>query len=281
MEKVIEIRNLSYTYPDSKEALDDVNMDVFENECIGLIGPNGSGKTTLLLHLNGVLKGLKGSVKIMGMEISDANIKKIRSIVGLVFQDPNDQLFSPTVFDEIAFGPINMGLSEDDVKKRVSEALECVGMRGYEDRMPYHLSFGEKKKISLASVLSMNPKIIGLDEPTANLDPKSRRDLIKIIKRLKIEGKTIIIATHDLNAISAIVDRVFILNKTIIAKGTPREIFLNTELLESENLDVPDVAILFKILSCFGYDSENLPLSISDAVSHLTKTIEANNRQKY
>ncbi|ODS36771.1 MAG: energy-coupling factor ABC transporter ATP-binding protein [Candidatus Altiarchaeales archaeon WOR_SM1_86-2] len=255
MKKVIEIRGLAYDYPDGTEALRGVNMDVFENQSVCLIGPNGSGKTTLLLHLNGILEGNNGSVRILGMDVNK-NLKKIRAGVGMVFQDPDDQLFSPTVFDDVAFGPINMGLSE-----------------GYKNKCPHHLSFGEKKKISLAGVLSMDPEILALDEPTANLDPKSRRDLIKIIQNLKEEGKTIITATHDLNAVPDIVDRIYILNKTIIGEGTTRDMFLNAELLKSQNLDIPDTAILFEVLSCFGYDPANLPLSIDDAIEHLTKTI--------
>lgn len=274
MTSAISIKNLSYTYPDGTKALNDVNLDISKNESVAIIGQNGSGKTTLLLHLNGIIENGNGSMEILGLPVNKNNIKTIRSRVGVVFQDPDDQLFMPSVFDDVAFGPINMGLSDGEVRERVNSSLKKVGMPGFEDRFSHHLSFGEKKKISLASVLSMEPEIVVLDEPTANLDPKSRRDLIKIIRKLKAEGKTIIISTHDLSAIPELVDRVYVLNKTIIAEGTPRDIFLNTALLAAENLDIPDISIIFNLLSCFGYDPTNLPLSIDDAVEHLTKTSE-------
>jgi len=274
MPPAISIKNLIYAYSDGTEALKNIDLDISKNESIAIIGQNGAGKSTLLMHLNGILKGNNGSIKIFDKNLKNKKREEIIKEVGVVFQDPDDQLFMPTVFDDVAFGPLNMNLPEDEVRKRVNDALMMVDMPGYEKKYPQHLSFGEKKKISLASVLSMDPEIVALDEPTANLDPKSRRDLIKIIRNLKAEGKTIIIATHDLNVIPGIVDRIYILNKTIIAEGTPRNIFLNAELLESENLDIPDIAILFKILSCFGYEPTDLPLSIDDAVVHLTKTLE-------
>jgi cobalt/nickel transport system ATP-binding protein len=274
MTSAISIKNLSYTYPDGTKALTDVNVDISKNESVAIIGQNGSGKTTLLLHLNGIIENGNVSIEILGMSVNKKNIKTIRSKVGVVFQDPDDQLFMPTVFDDVAFGPVNLDLSDGEVRERVNSSLKKVGMLGFEDRFSHHLSFGEKKKISLASVLSMEPEIIVLDEPTANLDPKSRKDLIKIICKLKAEGKTIIISTHDLSAIPELVDRVYVLNKTIIAEGTPRDIFLNTALLEAENLDIPDISVIFNLLSCFGYDPKNLPLSIDDAIEHLTKTSE-------
>jgi len=274
MTPAISIKNLTYTYPDGTVALENINLDIFKNESIAIIGQNGSGKTTLLLHLNGIIENNQNNIKIFDMPLAPTNIKTIRSKVGVVFQDPDDQLFMPTVSDDVAFGPINMGLAEDEVRRRVGDSLKKVGMLGFENRFSHHLSFGEKKKVSLAGVLSMDPEIVVLDEPTANLDPKSRMDLIKIIRELKTEGKTIIIATHDLSAIPELVDRVCVLNKTIISEGTPREIFLNTALLDSENLDIPDISAIFNLLSCFGYDPANLPLTTGDAIEHLTKTIE-------
>ncbi len=270
----ISIKNLNYNYPDGTEALKNINLNISRNESVAIIGQNGSGKTTLLLHLNGIIENNGDNIKILGLLINKKNINTIRSKVGVVFQDPDDQLFMPTVFDDVAFGPINMNLSDCEVRRRVTASLKQVGMLGFENRFSHHLSFGEKKKISLASVLSMDPEILALDEPTANLDPKSRKDLIKIIRELKANGKTIIIATHDINAIPKIVDRIYILNKSIIAEGTTKEIFMNTELIKSANLDIPDVAILFEILSYFGYDCTDLPLTIDDAIEHLTKTIE-------
>jgi len=181
----------------------------------------------------------------------------------------------PTVFDDVAFGPLNLGLSEDEVRTRVKEALRMLHIEDYEDKNPHRLSFGEKKKIALATVLAMKPRILLLDEPTANLDPRSRSELISILKWLNESNDfTMIIATHDVNAIPDIADRVFVLNRRIIAEGTPREIFSDAELMEKTNLEVPDVMKLFELLRCFGFNCDELPLSIDDAVEALTKIIE-------
>jgi len=269
-QNAIEIKNLSYTYPDGNIALNNINLEISENECIALIGPNGSGKTTLILNLNGILRG-NGCVKIFNKELSDKNLKEIRKDIGIVFQNPDDQLFMPTVFDDVAFAPLNMNLDEKEVKVRVKNALHDVGMSDYENHCSYHLSFGEKKKISIATILSMNPKIVVFDEPTANLDTKSKKELIKIIKNLKKDGKTIIIATHDLDSVLEVVDRIAILNKTIVAYGKTREIITNEKLFEDENLDTPNIVILFKTLTNLGYDCTDIPLSM-DAVLEKFKT---------
>lgn len=274
MREVITINNLSYTYPDGTRALENINMKVYEGEKIGIAGPNGAGKTTLLLHFNGILDGSKGEVKIFGKKIKDKKREEIIKDVGVVFQDPDDQLFMPTVFDDVAFGPINLGLNKKEVRKRVKEALSKLGLSGYEERCSHHLSFGEKKRVSLATVISMKPRILVLDEPTANLDPGSRMELIKVIKSLNKEEKvTIIIATHDVNALPELVDRIYVLKKTIIGEGTPYQVFSNFDLLNKANLDVPEIFKLFKILRCFGYNCEKLPLSMQEAVEQLTKTI--------
>lgn len=272
-EKVVDVRDLTYVYPDGTLALKDVSMDVSRGELVVLLGPNGAGKSTLLLHLNGILKG-SGSIRIFGEDIGNKKRSEVVSEVGVVFQDPDDQLFMPTVFDDVAFGPINMGLSDLEVERRVESALKKMNMLGYEARCPHHLSLGEKKKISLASVLSMEPEILAFDEPTSNLDPKSRRDVLKVMKDLKADGKTIILATHDINAVPEISDRVYVINKTLVGEGSPREIFLDADLLKDSNLEVPSITILFEILSCFGYNCDKLPLSIDEAISHLTTTIE-------
>ncbi len=275
MRKAITVKNLSYKYPNGSKALEDVNMEVYEGERIALVGPNGAGKTTFMLHLNGTLHGTEGEVEIFGKRLEKMKREEIVKEVGLVFQDPDDQLFMPTLFDDIAFGPINLGLKEDEVRERVEEAILKFGLSGYEDRSPHHLSFGEKKKASLAAVMAMDPRILVLDEPTANLDPKSRAELIGIINELnEREGITMLMATHDVNAIPELADRVYALNRTIIENGTPRDIFVDGELLKHNNLDVPDVFKLFEVLRCFGFNCEKLPLSLDEAVSELTKTIE-------
>jgi len=275
MRKAITIRNLSYTYPDGTKALENINIEVYEGERIAIAGPNGAGKTTLLLHFNGILRSSKGDVEVFGRKIEEKRREDIIKDVGIVFQDPDDQLFMPTLFDDIAFGPINLGLKKEKVREKVKEALFKVGLSGYEERCPHHLSYGEKKKASLAAVISMKPKILVLDEPTANLDPRSRMELIRIVKRLNEEEKvTIVIATHDVNALPELVDRMYILKKTIIGQGTPQEIFSDFDLLNKANLDVPEIFKLFEVLKCFGYNCEKLPLSMEEAIEHLTNTIK-------
>jgi cobalt/nickel transport system ATP-binding protein len=192
---MIKINQLKYAYPDGTKALHGVDLHVGKNELHAILGKNGSGKSTLLLHLNGIIQG-KGSVVVDGVAVSRKNMKQIRQKVGIVFQNPDDMLFSPTVYDDVAFGPRNMGLSEDEVHELVHKALSAVGMEEHEEKNPHHLSLGQKKRVSLAAVLSMNPKIIAFDEPTAYLDPKGRKEIIELICGLKC---TKIIATHDLN----------------------------------------------------------------------------------
>lgn len=236
MEKAVEIRELNFTYPDGKPALNNINLDVFNGETIGIIGPNGAGKTTLLLHFNGILKGT-GMIKIFGIEVNSKNLKEIRKKVGLVFQNPDDQLFSQTVFDDVAFGPINMGFDKESVITRVKGSLDYVNMSGFEEKHPYHLSVGEKKKISIATILSMEPEIFVLDEPTGELDPRSKRNIINILKNIK---STKIIATHDLELVLEICNRVFLLdNGSIVSFGETKSILSNKELLEPHGLEVP------------------------------------------
>lgn len=274
MKEAITVRDLSYMYSDGTRALEDVNMAVYEGERVAIVGPNGAGKTTLLLHLNGILRGSDGQVEVFGKSVEKVKREDVIKEVGIVFQDPDDQLFMPTLFDDLAFGPINLGLNEEEVRGRVERALLTLRLSGYENRCPHHLSYGEKKKASLAAVMSMEPRILVLDEPTANLDPRSRAELVGIVKELnEREGITIVTATHDVNAVPALADRVYVLNKKIIAEGTPRKIFADVELLQENHLEVPEVYKLFEVLRCFGYPCEDLPLSIDDAVAELTKAI--------
>jgi len=241
-ENVVKIENLSYSYPDGNVALKNVNLNVKSGETLGIVGPNGAGKSTLLLHLNGILRG-KGYIRVLNIALNDKNLKAIRSKVGMVFQDPDNQLFMPTVFEDIAFGPMNMGLSKDEVKAAVKKALEKVDMLDSMERISHHLSFGEKKRIAIATVLSMNPEILVLDEPTSNLDPKHRRNLINLLKELKI---TKIIATHDLEMVLDICQQVVLIDHgTIIAQGKGIEILADKNLMESHSLEVP-LSILYR-----------------------------------
>ncbi|MFH0771981.1 MAG: ABC transporter ATP-binding protein [Candidatus Omnitrophota bacterium] len=234
--KAVEIRELNYSYPDGTKALSRLNLDVFEGESIGIVGPNGAGKSTLLLHLNGILKG-SGEVKIFGLEVKDGNLPRIRREVGLVFQDPDSQLFMPKVFDDVAFGPLNMGLTGQEAEALVKEALKKVDMSDFANRMSHHLSFGEKKRISIATVMSMSPRILAFDEPTSNLDPKHRRELIGLLNSLNIAK---VIASHDLELILETCSRTAILNGgRIVACGATLDILRDRNLLEANNLELP------------------------------------------
>jgi cobalt transport protein ATP-binding subunit len=233
---IIQVLSLSFAYPDGTTALDGISLDVFEGDCVGLVGPNGAGKTTLLLHLNGILWG-RGKVIIDGLELCDRNLRKIRQKVGIVFQDPDDQLFSPTVFDDIAFGPLSMRLPDKEVLSRVHRALTQAGMEGLEKKAPHHLSFGQKKKASLASILSMRPSIIALDEPTSNMDPRSRRRFLQLIKGLEA---TKILSTHDMESVRELCSRVVVLDSgRLVADGETQSVLSDRELMESHGLEVP------------------------------------------
>lgn len=224
--KAIEIEDLRFAYPDGTEALSGVSFCVDEGECIGLIGPNGSGKTTVLLHLNGILRG-QGRVRIYNRDVIEENLPFIRKEIGLVFQDPDMQLFMPTVFDDVAFGPVNLDWGPQEVRESVARALAEVDMRSYAQKISHHLSFGEKKRVSIATVLSMAPSILVLDEPTGNLDPKHRRQLIDILGGF---AATKIIASHDLDMISRLADRVIYLEEgRVAAMGPTRQILGSIE----------------------------------------------------
>lgn len=236
MNPVIEIKNLSYTYPDGNAALENVSLEVEEGDCIGLIGPNGAGKSTLLLHLNGILRG-NNQIRVDSLEINSETLPRIREKVALVFQDPEHQLFMPTVYEDLAFGPINLGWSKDQVNLQVDLALREVDMLTAKFRSSHHLSFGEKKRIALATVLSMRPKILILDEPTSNLDPKHRWEMIDLFKGLNI---TKIIATHDLEMVSVLCNKVALLNRgRLKAFGPTEEILGNKDLLVTYDLAKP------------------------------------------
>ena len=236
--KVIEIQHLSYRYPDGTAALRDVDLDVWDCESVAVLGPNGAGKSTLLYHLNGTLMG-DGSVRILGLSVEKRNLKEIRRRVGLVFQNPEDQLFCPTVFDDVAFGPLNMGLEMEAVRHRVEKALETVGLKGFEGRSAHHLSEGEKKRVALATVLSMNSEILVFDEPTDNLDPAGSRLLVERIRSL---SRTKVIVTHHLSVAVDLCERAILLWEGRKVEDLPME-----ELLRSRSLLVrfgfdPDLA---------------------------------------
>jgi len=237
-DKVIEIDHLSYDYPDGTPALRDIELAVYRNESVAILGPNGAGKSTLLYHLNGTLRG-DGNVTILGLPVEKKNLKEIRRKVGLVFQSPEDQLFCPTVFDDVAFGPLNMGLDEEKVRQRVEKALEMMGLKGLEGRSAHHLSEGEKKRVALATVLAMDSEILALDEPTDNLDPVGSRLLIE---RIRLIPKTKVIVTHHLPVAVDLCERAVLLRGGRKVEDLPtRDLLRDRELLEQFGFD-PDLA---------------------------------------
>jgi cobalt/nickel transport system ATP-binding protein len=234
MESIVEIEDLYFEYSDGQQALKGVCLTIHRGEQVALIGPNGAGKSTLLLHLNGILRGGRGRVKIFGLPVEGRNLKLIRRKVGLVFQNPDDQLFSPTVFDDVAFGPLNMGLQQQEVHRRVAQALEWVGLPGYERRSPHHLSLGERKRVALATVLSMSPELLVLDEPTGNLDPRSKWSLIRLLQRLPMSK---IIASHDLELVAAVCWRAVLMDAGKIVADQPVEsVLADLSLLREHGL---------------------------------------------
>ncbi len=237
--KALEIKGLFFTYPDGHEALRGVDWEVDQGECLGLVGPNGAGKSTLLLHLNGLIPCAQGEVRVLGEPLDKQNLPWVRRKVGLVFQNPDDQLFCPTLFEDVAFGPLNSRVPAAEIPGRVAAALKQVGLEGFEDRSPHHLSVGEKRKGSLATILSMDPEIIVLDEPSGNLDPRSRRDLIRLLASFP---QTRIVATHDLEMVLQLCDRVAVMGGgRVVAVGKPGEVLADEGLLQSEGLELPEV----------------------------------------
>ncbi len=234
---IIEVKDLQYTYPDGTPALRGVSFLLTHGETVALVGANGAGKSTLLLHLNGCLIPQAGMVRIGDFPLTRKTLPHVRRTVGMVFQDPDDQLFMPVVYDDVAFGPLNLGLPQEDVEERVMNALSIVGATHLKDRPPYRLSGGEKRSVAIASVLSMAPSILVMDEPTASLDPKARRQLIHLLKTFT---HTIIIATHDLDMVLDLCARTIVLKEgQVLADGPTWEILQNEELLDSGHLEKP------------------------------------------
>lgn len=231
---LLQIQDLHFAYPDGHQALRGVSLSVCEGEKIALVGPNGAGKSTLMLHLNGIL-GEGSPITIAGLNLEKENLPLIRGLVGLVFQNPDDQLFSPTVFEDVAFGPLHMGLPEEEVRVRVEEALGAVGMSGFGSRLSHHLSMGQKKRIAIATVLAMHPHILVLDEPSAGLDPRARRSLINFLRDLPI---TMLVSTHDLRMVADLFPRMIIMDEgKIVADGLTQKLLEDEEMLVAHGLE--------------------------------------------
>jgi cobalt/nickel transport system ATP-binding protein len=234
----LRLRGVSYTYPDGSPALRDVDLSVAAGERVALLGPNGAGKTTLALHLNGVLGvGGPGRVEVGGVQVHRPTLREVRRRVGIVFQDPDDQLFLPSVRDDVAFGPANLGLRGDELEARVAEALAAVGMAPFADRPPHHLSYGQRRRVAVATVLAMRPDVLVLDEPSSNLDPASRRELAEILLGLAV---TTLVVTHDLPFALQLCPRAVVLDEgRVVADGLTRELLCDEALLAAHRLELP------------------------------------------
>jgi len=253
---LLETRDLTYVYPGNVTGLDHVNFIAGRNARIAVIGANGAGKSTLFKHFNGILRPTSGTVLVHGEPISQKNIREVRKFVGLVFQNADDQIFSPTVEQDVAFGPMNLGLDAETVSHRVREALAMVGIEHLKERVPHHLSGGEKKRVAIAGVIAMEPQVIVLDEPTAGLDPKGVKDLISVINALAREyGITVIFSTHDVSLVPEVADYIYVMHRgNFVAQGSVSTVFADLELLSSVRLDVPVIPKLIRQLREEGLD---------------------------
>ena len=277
---MLEVQNIKYSYNKDYQALKGVSLKVEKGEMVALLGKNGAGKSTLFLHLNGIYEPDEGKVFIDGEELKydKKSLLKFRQKVGIVFQNPDDQIFAPTVEEDVAFGPLNLKLPMEEVQKRVTESLARVGMSGFEKKAPHHLSGGQKKRVAIAGILAMKPEIMVLDEPTAGLDPQGVRGLSKLLKELNDEGITIIISTHEVDLVPNYAKKVFVLvDGLLIAEGTPKEIFAQPEILDKANLEVPIVTELFQNLEKEGFDMNNdYPLTIDEAKEKFLELLNKN-----
>jgi cobalt/nickel transport system ATP-binding protein len=247
---LLETRNLTYVYPGNVTGLEGVNFIAPRNARIAVIGANGAGKSTLFKPFNGILKPTSGQVLVHGEPITRANIREVRKMVGVVFQNADDQIFSPTVEQDVAFGPTNLGLDDETVQHRVQEALKMVGMEDRATRVPHHLSGGEKKRVAIAGIIAMEPQVLVLDEPTAGLDPQGVSDLVEFINSLsRTYGITVIFSTHDVSLVPEIAEYVYVMDKgKIVACGSMADIFEKQDLLSSVRLDLPCLPKLIRSL---------------------------------
>jgi cobalt/nickel transport system ATP-binding protein len=269
---LIETRDLCYSYPHSVKALEGINFIAPRNARIAVIGSNGAGKSTLFKHFNGIFKPTSGSVLVRGEPITRQNIREVRKFVGIVFQNADDQIFSPTVEQDVAFGPTNLGLDEETIHHRVHEALKIVGIEDLAERVPHHLSGGEKKRVAIAGVIAMEPEVLVLDEPTAGLDPQGVNDLVGFINSLSVKyGMTVIFSTHDVGLVAEVSDYIYVMNKgRFVAEGNVEEIFMQPDMLKSMRLDVPVLPRLLRSLQ-----KNDIPVSMAYTYEDAEKSLLA------
>ena len=279
----IEVINLTYTYPDGTKAIDNINLTIKKGENLAILGPNGAGKSTLLHHFNGLMTPTSGKIYVLGKEVTKKNLEEIRQKVGLVFQDPDDQLFARTVSQDVAFGPTNLGLPKSEIDERVKWAIEVTELKGLEHKAPQNLSTGQKKRAAIAGVLAMKPEVIILDEPMANLDPRTASKILKLLLQLNQEfGLTLIIATHDVDLVPLFANQICILNKgQIVLQGPPEDVFSKADMLRSMDLRLPRITHLFEILSKRNqvFTDKQYPLTIGEARREILELMAANNKQ--
>ena len=273
MEQIhLETKNLSYTYHDGTQALKNVNIKIKKGEKIAIMGPNGAGKSTLFSHFNGLSEPTSGHVEIEGEKIvfEREALLKVRQKVGIVFQDPNDQLFAPTVKEDVAFGPMNLGLEYEEVERRIKESLEMVGMAGFEEKTPHHLSGGQQKRVAIAGIIAMRPDIMILDEPTAGLDPEGVDKVLNILNNLNKEGMSIVISSHDIEMVNHFADKIFVLyDGEIIAEGDRHQIFSDKELLKKAHLKAPVTTEILYKLKENGWNVDTEKISIDETVDEI------------
>ena len=271
--RALEIENLGFSYEDGTVALDNVSLSLERGEKVAIVGPNGAGKSTLLHLIAGFRMPFTGKVLIDSQTLTESSADDLRKMVGLLFQDPDDQIFMPTVEEDVAFGPRN--LRQDDIDGRVSKGLRSAGVETLAKRKTHKLSYGMKKRVAIAGIMAMDPNILLLDEPTSGLDPKARSELIKLLKGM---DRSMLIATHDLEAAAEIVDRAVVLNVGILMEGTMRDLVMSRDLLERAGLEIPPVSKLFSVLGSMGYSVDALPVSMNQAVAQLSKVIDREGR---
>ncbi len=273
-ESHLSVKNLSYTYPDGTRALKNVNMEIFKGEKVAIMGPNGAGKSTLFSHFNGLTEPTSGYLELDGkkMEYDKKTLLEIRQKVGIVFQDPNDQLFAPTVKEDVAFGPMNLGLDYEEVEKRVNEALELVGMKKFKDKTPHHLSGGQQKRVAIAGIIAMRPEIMILDEPTAGLDPQGVDQVLTILNNLNKDGMSIVISSHDIEMVNGFAEKIFVLYEgELLARGDKHEIFSNKELLKKAHLKAPITTEILYKLKEKGFNVDTTKINIDEVIDEIMK----------
>lgn len=277
---MLKAENIFYSYDDGTKALKGINFQISKGKIVALIGKNGAGKSTLFLNFNGILRPDKGNILVDGdiLKYDKKSLIKCRQKLGIVFQNPDDQIFAPTVEEDIAFGPLNLKLSQEETQKRVTESLKRVGMAGFEKKAPHNLSGGQKKRVAIAGILAMKPDIMVLDEPTSGLDPVGVKKIIKLLKELNNEGMTILISTHDVDLVAEYADKVYVIvDGEIIDKGTPNEIFNNIDTIKKANLRLPLIAELFRKLEEDGKITSlnnDYPLTVKEGYEKITEILK-------